>query len=537
MVVDPVNLPSDPEQLRGIVERQHAILSALQVERDELARERAAMEAERDAAQAEVDKLQLLIKQLQRGQFGRRSEKLDPDQLQLGLEDLEQATGEAEAARDGEAPGRRQNKSPAKRNRGALPKHLPRIEAVVEPEAKVCPCCGGTLHVIGEDVSEQLDVIPAQFRVIVTRRPRYGCRTCESAVVQAAAPERPIAGGMATESLLAHVLVSKFGDFLPLYRQAQIFARSGIDLDRSTLANWVGHACWWLRPLHQRLLATVTSAAKIFVDDTPVPVLDPGRGRTKQGRLWAYAVDDRPWCGPAPPAVAFVYASDRKAQRPIEHLGDFAGVLQVDAYGGFRTLIEERPEGGVQLAFCWAHLRRRFYDVHQATGSPIAEEALKRIAELYQIEDDIRGRPAEERAARRLERAKPLVDAFHAWLEVQLGRLSQKSKLAEAIRYALRRWAGFILFLEDGRVELDSNPVERAIRPVALARKNSLFAGSDRGAEHWAIAVSLIQTAKLHGLDPFAYLKDVLERMVSGRTKAHDLDQLLPWHWPSRPTS
>jgi transposase len=402
---------------------------------------------------------------------------------------------------------------------------------LLDVEDKSCPCCGGTLHVIGESREEMLDIVPAQLRVKVIRRPRYACRACEEAVVQAPAPERPITGGMATEALLAHVLVAKYADFLPLYRQAGIFARQGIDLDRSTLCDWVGRACWWLEPLWRLLHRHVMASTKIFADDTTLPVLDPGRGRTKTGRLWGYAIDDRPWGGGTPPAVVYLYAEDRKGERPAAHLAGFRGVLQVDGYGGYKSLLTGRPPDQIRLAFCWAHCRRRFYEIHQATGSPLAEEVLRRIRELYAIEAEIRGRPAEERLAVRRERSKPIVDALHSWLTAQLERVSGKSALAEAIRYALRHWTGLVLFLDDGRLELDTNSIERAIRPIALGRKNSLFAGSDGGACHWAIVASLVATAKLNGVEPQAWLTDVLERMVSGRTKARELEQLLPWNW------
>jgi transposase len=534
MSLAPDDLPRDPEwllqQLRHmheVVTAKHFRISALEIERDTVL-------AERDAAQAEIEKLRLLIRQLQRGRFGRRSEKLDPDQLQLGLEDLEQAAAAAEAAqeaatRSSDAPRPARTR---RRNLGALPAHLPRVEVLVDVEDKSCPCCGGSLHVIGEDTSEMLDLVPAQLRVKVIRRPRYACRACEEAVVQAPAPERPITGGMATEALLAHVLVAKYADFLPLYRQAQIFARQGIELDRSTLCDWVGRACWWLEPLWRLLHRHVMSSTRIiFADDTRLPVLDPGRGRTKTGCLWGYAVDDRPWNGSTPPAVVYLYAEDRKGEHPAAHLAEFQGVLQVDGYSGFKSLLADRPPDQIKLAFCWAHCRRRFYELHQATGSPLAEEALRRIGELYRIEAEIRGRPAEERRTVRQERSKPMVEALHAWLTVQLGRVSGRSTLAEAIRYALRHWQGLGLFLDDGRIELDTNVIERAIRPIALGRKNSLFAGSDGGARHWAIVASLVATAKLNGVEPQAWLTDVLERVVSGRTKAHELARLLPWAW------
>jgi transposase len=531
---NPVLLQARLAAVMSMLEAQNSAVKRLRGERDTLRVERDTFRAERDTASAEVEKLQLIIKQLVRSRYGAHSEKLDPDQLQFGLEEVEQSRGATQAGVDNEPPTDKKaagERTPPQRNRGALPAHLPRVEILIDVEDKRCPCCGGAMHVIGEDVSEMLDVVPALYRVRVIRRPRYGCRGCESAVVQAPAPERPLTGGMASEALLAQVLVAKYSDHLPLYRQAQIFARHGIDLDRSTLANWVGRACWWLRPLAELLHSTILSSPNIFADDTPVPVLDPGRGRTKTGRLWSYARDDRPWQGSLPPAVAYVYSENRQGVHPRSHLAKFTGVLQVDGYAGFDRLRGARPAGAVELAFCWAHVRRKFFDFHHATASPIAAEALQRIAELYQIEARIRGRPPNERARIRQAESRPLVDAMNSWLEAQLGRVSAKSALAEAIRYALRHWQGLGLFLADGRVEIDSNTVERTIRPIKLGAKNHLFAGSDGGAESWAILASLIQTAKLNDVEPFAYLRDVLERIVSGKTRANELSSLLPWAW------
>src|SRR5689334_8434830 len=434
------DLPRDPDrllpmlqQMAEIIAQQNASLASLRArqdtvsaERDAVRTERDLVREERDVAQAGIEKLRLLIRQLQRNRFGRRSERLDPDQLQLGLEDLEQAVAAAEAAQEEAATRSGTPRVPRvrRRNLGALPAHLPRVEVLVDVEDKSCPCCGGAMHVIGEDASEMLDIVPAVLRVKVIRRPRYGCRACEGAVMQAPARERPITGGMATEALLAHVLVAKYGDFLPLYRQAAIFARQGIALDRSTLCDWVGRACWWLEPLWHLLRRHVMGSTRIFADDTTLPVLDPGRGRTKTGRLWGYAIDDRPWGGSTPPAVVYLYAEDRRGEHPAAHLAEFRGVLQVDGYSGFKSLLEDRPPGEVRLAFCWAHCRRRFYELHQATGSPLAEEALRRIGELYEVEMEIRGRPAEQRRAARQERSRPLVEALHAWLTAQLGRVS-----------------------------------------------------------------------------------------------------------------
>jgi transposase len=504
---DPQSLPDDPALLQYMLRELHA----------------------------ENDKLRLLIQRLTRHQFGRRSEQLTAEQLQFGLEDLEQTAAENQAGQDaadftGDRKPKSRNDRPA-RNHGALPAHLPRYEVVIDAEHEACPCCGGAMHSIGELRTEQLDMVPMQLRVRVTRRPRYACRACEGAVVVAEAPARPIDGGMPTEALIVHVLVSKFCDSLPLYRQSQILARQGITLDRSTLSNWVGSACWWLTPLYDLVVSTVLSSDKVFADDTTLPVLDPGRGRTKTGRLWCYAVDDRPWCGPSHPAVAYIYTEDRKNARPAEHLACFDGVLQVDGYAGFKRLAGDRADGSVQLAFCWAHMRRDFFQFHASTKSPLAAELLARVAALYAIEAEIRGHSAEHRRQVRQSRSRPIVEALHDWLHQQVGRVPGASDLAKAMRYAIRHWPGLIAFLDDGRIEMDTNVVERAIRPHTLTRKNALFAGSDGGARHWAIAMTLIQTAKINGVDPMAWLTDVLERVVSGRTKAHEQHALLPWNW------
>jgi transposase len=478
------------------------------------------------AERCESERLRQIIKELQRHRFGRRAETLPEEQMLLGLEDVEQVAASGEAKQDESTPDSRAARARKRRgNRGALPAHLPRIEVVVDIEDKACPCCKGELHRIGEDRSERLDLVPAQFRILVTRRPRYACRTCEDGVMQAPVPARLIEGGLPTEATVAQVLVSKYADHLPLYRQAQIYARQGIALDRSTLADWVGHAAWHLRPLHERLLVKLRQRSKLFADETTMPVLDPGRGRTKTGQLWAYAADDRPWRGTDPPGVAYVYAPDRKAERPIVHLDGFKGILQVDGYAGYRKLAER---GDVQLAFCWSHMRRNFYELATPGPAPIASEALKRIAEFYAIENDIRGRSAEERRLIRQQKSQPLANAFELWLRAKLGLISQKGKLAEAIRYALSRWEGLTRFIDDGRIELDNNAVERSIRPIALNRKNTLFAGSDGGAEHWAAIASLIETCKLNDVDPLAYLIDVFTRIVNGHSNSA-IDQLLPW--------
>src|SRR3984957_1933936 len=419
------------------------------------------------AERIQNERLRQIIKELQRHRFGRRTETLPEDQMLLGLEEVEQVAASNEAQIQTANPAEQASRATKRRmNRGSLSAHRPRIEMVVDIESHTCPCCGNALHRIGEDTGERLDIVPAQFRVLVVRRPKYGCRSCENVVVQAAAPARLIDGGLPTEGTVAQVLVSKYADHLPLYRQAQIYARQGINLDRSTLADWVDRAAWLLRPVHERLLMTLKTSTKLFADETTAPVLDPGRGRTKTGQLWAYARDDRPWggCDPCdPPGVAYVYAPDRKAERPITHLAGFKGILQVDGYSGYRALAER---GDVQLAFCWAHVRRRFYELATAGPAPIASEALKRIAELYAVETASRGRSADERLVVRQDRSRPIIEGLETWLRAKLALISQKTKLAEAIRYALSRWDGLTRFLDDGCIEIDSNVVGRTIPPI-----------------------------------------------------------------------
>jgi transposase len=476
-----------------------------------------------DNVDAEVDRLRAIIEAFQRHRFGRRSEQFDDDQLQLALEDVEAALSRAEAAIDASA-GRRRSERPRKTNRGSLPAHLERIEQIVDVEDTACPCCGGALHQIGEDVTERLDVVPTTFRVLVTRRPRYGCRSCENAVVQAPAPARIVEGGIPTEALIAQVLVAKYADHLPLYRQAQIYARQGIQLDRSTLADWVGRAAWYLRPLRDHVLERLRRCERLFADETTAPVLDPGRGRTKTGQIWAYARDDRPWGGNDPPMVAYVYAADRKAERPDAHLGDFAGILQVDGYGGYTALARRRQQ--MRLAFCWAHARRKFYEL--ADNSRVATEVLRRIALLYAIEDEVRGSPAEQRRAVRDARSRTIVDDLRQYLEDRNRQVSAKSKLGEAIRYALTRWDGLARFLDDGCIDLDNNVVERSIRPLALNRKNALFAGSDEGGDNWAVIATLIENCKLSGINPHAWLEDTLTKLANGHPASRIRD-LMPW--------
>ena len=371
----------------------------------------------------------------------------------------------------------------------------------------------------------------------MTHRPKYACRACEQAVVEAPAPERLIKGGLPTEAMVAYVLVAKYAWHLPLYRQAQMLLAHGLDIKRAILAFWVGYAAAELMPLYRRLRELILDSGKIAIDETVVPVLDPGRGRTKKGYLWAIARDDRPWSGSDPPAVAYSYAPGRGAVHALKLLDHYRGVVQCDGYAAYKNVADAACGEVITLAFCWAHLRRKFFDIAKEGCAPIASEALERIAKLYVIEKTIRGRSADERRAVRQERSKPLVLELRTWLEQQLARVSGKSLIAGAIRYALNHWDGLTRFLDDGRIELDTNVVERSIRPIVLNRKNALFAGHDQGAENWACLASLIETCKLHGVDPQTYFTDVLTKLVN-LWPASRLDELMPWAWGAeRPTN
>lgn len=541
---DAHNIASLDEAI-AVIFHQELALNTVTAERDAMTAERDALKAALEQATAEQVRLQNLIQKFLRHRFGRKSERVDPNQLELALEGCEQeiavanaavaeakakieAAAAANAGQAGDAAAKPKRPA-AKLNRGHLPQHLERVERLIDIEDKTCPCCRAEMHKIRDDVSEQLDVVPAHLRVLVIRRPVYGCRSCAEAVVQAPAPERPITGGLPTEALLAHLVVSKYCDGLPLYRQAGMFGRDGINLDRSILCSWVGITAWWLKPLYDLMVTTALSSPKLFCDDTHLPVM--AKGKTHKGALFGYVRDDSPWDGPLPPVAVWVYTDGRKHASPLPQLSGFKGVLQVDGWKGFKNLAASNPNGAIILAFCWSHARREFYEVFESTKSPVAAEVIKRIAELYQIEDTIRGRPPEERKQVRQEQSKPRVEALKAYIETQLGRVSRKSTLAGAMRYFLNHWQGLIVYLDDGRVEIDSNTIERLHRMVATTRKNSLFAGAESGARSWAIFVSLIQSARLNGLNPFAYLRDVLERIVSGRTKANQLETLLPWNW------
>ncbi|MBP2312961.1 transposase [Azospirillum soli] len=384
---------------------------------------------------------------------------------------------------------------------------------------------------MGEDRARQLEYVPAHFKVVEHVRPKFSCRRCE-AITQAPAA-LPIERGLFGPGLLAHLLVSKFDDHLPLYRQAEIFARLGLELSRSTLGDQVGHAVRLLRPLIQAIETSITGSAKLHADDTPVPVLSPGGGRTKTGYLWVYLRDDRPWNGPPPPAALYPYSPGRGGEHPCGHLKDFHGALQADGYAGFNGLYEPGPDGRARIieVACMAHGRRKFHDVAvSAKGkAPIAAEALRRIGELYAVEAKIAGQDADERRRVRQAEAAPKMAALKAWLEDTLGRIDGKSDTAKAVRYMLNRWTALTRYLDDGRLEIDNNAAERALRAVVLGRKNWLFAGADVGGERAAAMYTLIETAKLNGLDPEAYLRDVIARIADH--KISRIDELLPWNW------
>lgn len=524
------DLPDDIDALKALV-----LASRLQVlDRDALLEHKNALLERRDALierkEDRIQRLEKLVADFKRALFGARSEKVATGQYELALEDIETAMAAVHAEDEALDPAASRARKTRKVNRGSLPKHLPRIEEVIEPESVVCGC-GGALHCIGEDVSERLDVIPARFQVIVTRRPKYACRTCTSGVVQAPAPAQLIEGGLPTIATVAHVLVSKYADHLPLYRQAQIYSRQGIDLDRSTLAAWVGKAAYELKPVFEALIADLKRSTKLFMDETRAPVLDPGRRKTKTGYFWALARDERPWGGEDPPGVAFTYAPGRSGQYADAILSGFTGILQVDGYAGYNRLLK-RADQGIVLAYCWAHARRKLHEVAQNATAPIAEEGLRQIAALYQVEKDIRGLSANARLQARQDRSAPLIAAFEAWLSANRTRVSSKAPLGEALKYIAKYWDGLCLFMDDGRVEMDNNAVERAIRPIALNRKNALFAGHDAGAENWGVIASLIETCKLNDVEPMAYLTDVLTRIICGHKQSR-IDQLMPWNYTS----
>jgi transposase len=491
---------------------------------------RLAAESEAKSRALQIEQLKYTIAKLRHQQFGQSSERgAILEQLELQLSELQADASEAAAAAQLAAVRAKVAVQGFNRQRPArrpLPEHLPR-ERIVYPSPSACACCGGTLRKLGEDVTESLELIPRQWKVIQHVREKFSCRSCE-AITQPPAPFHPIARGRAGPGLLAHILFAKFGLHLPLNRQSVTYAREGIDLDVSTLADWVGACAATLMPLVLLIRAQVFAAERIHADETTVKVLAKGECRT--GRLWTYVRDDRPFGGLDPPAAAFFYSPDRGGKHPEEHLASYAGLMQADAYAGFNRLYEAlRKPGPIIEASCWAHARRKLFDLARINKAPIALRAVERMDALFAIEREINGEPPHERKRVRNERSRPLVVALETWLREQRSKLSARNEIAKAIRYSLNRWASFTRFLDDGRLCMSNNAAERALRGIAVGRHNWTFAGSDEGGRRAAAIYTLVETAKLNDIDPQAWLTDVLARLQDHPAKR--IDELLPWNW------
>lgn len=534
-----LDLPSVPEDLRALVAQMQARLTAseqaLEVEREAHAATLEQLTAAKNAIQLtalQIEKYKVELARLRRMKFGQSSERLarQADQLELTLEELEAEQAHATCEVEGKVAEDGPVAVPNRPRRKPLPEHLPRDEVVHSaPAADGCMACGGTMAGLGEDVTEVLEYVPGSFRVVRHVRPKLAC-TCCDAISQAPAPALPVPRGKAGPGLLAHVVVSKFADHLPLYRQSQIYAREGVDLSRSTLADWLGQVTWLLQPLVDRIADHVMAGPKLHADDTPVPVLAPGTGKTATGRLWVYLRDNRRWSPSDRPAALFRYSPDRKGERPREHLKTFSGFLQADAYAGFdRLYAPDRAEGLIAPVACWAHARRKLHDVLKADANSVAAQGLRRIGEFYEIERMIAAEPPEiRRQARKVSRFKAL--EFFAWAEDILARASARSPLAEALRYAVKLKPQLLAYTEDGRLEIDNNPAENALRGICVGRKNWLFAGADCGGERAAAMYSLIETAKLNSVNPQEWLADALDRIGKGHP-INRIDELLPWNW------
>ncbi|MDX0060989.1 IS66 family transposase [Sinorhizobium meliloti] len=545
----PLDLSLFPNLPPEVVKAFAAMQFELSVERAARQHEQAVV-AEKDAFIAElkelIEKLEGQVHDYRRTKFGPKSEKLDPAQMELALEDLETAIAETQARiaaveKKIEASASDPDKAVPRKERKAraLPEHLPRVERVIEPESIVCPCGCGNMVRIGEDRTERLDRVPARYEVIVTIRPKYACPKGRTGVVQARAPAHLLEGSWPTEALLAEIAVSKHSEHMPLNRQAEVMARHGVPIDRTVLADWMGRTGSEIAPVVDHMAKRLLwESTRLYVDETTAPVLDPGRGKTKTGYLWAVLRDDRGWNGSAPSGVVFHYRPGRKGEYAAEILDGFNGTIQVDAYGGYSHLATLDRVGGdpLKLAFCWAHGRRKLIKATPKSGSPIVDEALVRIAALYKIEDSIRGSDPEHRRAVRQDLSLPLVGAFFAWLAAQAKRVSRKSDLGKALAYMLTRQDGFRLFLDDRHVDIDSNLVENAIRRPAMNRRNALFAGHDEGGRNWARFASLIGTCKMNGVEPYAYLCDLFTRLANGHL-AKDIDALMPWAYAARITA
>jgi transposase len=538
---------SEPFDIHQFSALPPEVVKAFEAQQFELVVERAARqhhqaEAEEKGAlvvtlTALVEKLESQVADYRRTKFGPKSEKLTPDQLELALEDQEAAIAETQAEIENvqaklAKKSKNESNAPRKpRKPRTLPEGLPRVERVIEPDNIVCPCGCGDMVKIGEDRSERLDVIPVRYQVIVTVRPKYACPKGRTGVVQAKAPAHLLKNSWPTEALLAQITVAKFCDFNPLNRQSVAMARNGAPIDRAVLSDWMGRTGALIAPVVDHMATVLLNGStRLYVDETTVPVLDPGRGKTKTGYFWAVLRDDRGWAGPSPPGVVFHYRPGRKGEYAQEILKGFDGTIQVDAYGGYTALATPKRVGGkpLKLAYCWSHGRRALIKAQPKAGSPIVDEALLRIAAVYKIEAEIRGLPPEQRMAVRQDRSRPLVDQFFTWLSAQAARVSRKSELGKALAYMLRRQAGFCLFLDDGHVDMDSNLVENAIRSPAMTRRNTLFAGHDDGARCWARFASLIGTCRMNGVEPYAYLRDLYTKLANGHLEK-DINALMPW--------
>ena len=511
----PMPLPTDLAAAHALILRR----------RDELA----AAEARAAGAEAMIAHMKLVIAKLRREQYGQSSERGRKvlDQLELQLEELEAETSEhAITAEEKTAGTAVKSFTRGRPVRAPLAAHLPR-ERVVIPAPCACPLCGGRLAKLGEDITETLEIVPRQWKVVQTVREKFTCRSCEK-ITQPPAPFHVIARARAGASLLAMILYAKFGQHQPLNRQSDVYAREGIELDVSTLADWVGACSATLAPLVELIRRHVLAADRIHGDDTTVPVL--AKNKTVTGRLWTYVRDDRPFGGSDPPAAMFFYSRDRGGEHPQRHLSGWAGILQADAYAGFGQLYQaRRSPRPITEAACWAHGRRKFFVLADLRQVPLAVEAVRRVDEIFAVEREINGVGSEQRHAVRQERIKPLVTALEGWMRTERARLSRHADTAKAIDYMLKRWPSFTRFLDDGRICLTNNAAERALRGIALGRRAWLFAGSDRGGERAAAMFTLIETAKLNDVDPQAWLADVLRRIADH--PASKLDELLPWNW------
>ena len=532
-------MSNEPSDLPHDIDALHALILAERAERQSESAtakiEAARREAELAARLIEIEHLKAMLAKLRRGKYGSSSEKLDAEirQLELWVDEAEISLAATEAKATSDA---QQEQAPAKPPRKPavrkpLPDHLPREIVVLEPVV-TCRCADPTCRTkIREDVTEVLEKIPATLKVIRYVRPIYACRACER-ILQAPAPDLPILKGRPGPGLISYIAIAKYCDGLPLYRLSKMFEREGVEIDRMVMVDWMGHLAWWIDPIAEMIAQHVMASPVIHADDTPIKVLSPGRGRTITGRFWNYVVDERPWGGRRAPAASFRYSADRKGVQPQEHLAGFKGFMHCDAYAGYTELYAPRDGTAAKITHvaCMAHARRYFFDVHEETKSQIAAGALRRIGQLYEIEAAINGKPAEVRLAERQLRAVPLLAEMKTWLEGERQRLSMKTGLAKAIQYSLSRWDALVRYTSDGRLAIDNNAAERALRTIAVTRKNYLFLGSDEGGRRAAHIYTIVESAKLNGLNPQAYLASVIDKMAKGWPRSR-LAELLPWTW------